>query len=240
MTFHAYSRVVCLLAAILLLAPASARAVTDPKDNLGVQAPRTTDDVDGRLDTLFAMVQGEYTGTWPSAFSALPDGTTVKAWAVWKRVDLPAFSSRVLYHEVRENGPTGRILRQRVIAFGDEPNRTHNYMNLYPIFLDHEPYSRADLYPEKLAKLTPANMAYFGRGCQANLIGEGEGFLISADKSSCVILYPDGKSRYNQFEIHIQKNGFAFFEAAYDLDGKFIAGSHEISQFTRIKAAEAR
>jgi hypothetical protein len=214
---------------------ALAMGPVDERDNLGVMAERTTDDLDSRLDALMTRIEGEYIGSWPGAFAKRPDGTTVKAWAVWKRLDLPAFSSRVLYHEVRENGPDGRILRQRIAAFGDHANRTHNYAIFWPI-LDSEPYARSDLHPEQLARLRPTNLPYFGRGCQVNVIGEGDGFLLSADRASCVILYPDGRSRYNQFEIRVREAGFEFFEAAYDLDGKLLAGSREPSRFRRLTA----
>jgi hypothetical protein len=107
-------------------------------------------------------------------------------------------------------------------------------MNLYPI-LDHEPYSRADLQPGKLAALTPDTLPYFGRGCQVNMIGDKAGFMLAADLASCVILYPDGRSRYNRFEIRVQPAGFSFFEAAFDLDGKFLMGSRRPSRFARLR-----
>ena len=205
----------------------------DERDNRGVQAPRSTDPLDQRADELLQQLEGEYTGTWPGAFAKLPTVPTVKAWAVWKRLELPAFSSRVLFHEVRENDANGRVLRQRIVAFGDEPDRTHNYLNMYPL-LDFDKYSRADLHPEKLAQQRPSSQFYFGRGCQVNMIGEKTGTLLVADKASCVILYPDMKSRYNQFEIHVRNNEFTFFEAAYDLNGSFLAGGEAPNRFTRI------
>jgi hypothetical protein len=222
------------MALLTLWLPLAAPAAVDERDNRGVQAPRSTDPLDARADALLTMIEGEYSGSWPSAFARLPDGTTVKAWAVWKRLDLPAFSSRVLFHEVRENDANGRVLRQRIVAFGDEPDRTHNYMTLYPL-LEFDQYSRADLHPEKLAGLRPSSLFYFGRGCQVNMIGDGDGSLLKADRSSCVILYPDMKSRYNQFEIRVYRDGFSFYEAAFDLDGNFLAGGREPNRFVRIR-----
>jgi hypothetical protein len=225
-----------IVAGVLAMgAVAPARAV-DERDNRGVQAPRSTDPLDERAEALIRQLEGEYTGTWPGAFAKLPKVPEVKAWAVWKRLDLPAFSSRVLFHEVRENDANGRVLRQRIVAFGDEPDRTHNYLTMYPL-LDFEKYSRADLHPEKLAQLRPSALFYFGRGCQVNVIGEAGGTLLVADKASCVILYPDMQSRYNQFEIRVRDNGFTFFEAAYDIDGRFLAGGLVPNHFTRIKTA---
>jgi hypothetical protein len=225
-----------VLGTILSLGAWAAAAAVDERDNRGVQAPRSTDPLDQRADALLKQIEGVYAGTWPGAFAKLPDVPELKAWAVWKRLDLPAFSSRVLFHEVRENDAHGRVLRQRIVAFGDEPDRTHNYLTMYPL-LEFDKYSRADLQPEKLALLRPGSLFYFGRGCQVNMIGEKAGTLLMADKSSCVILYPDMKSRYNQFEIHVRDNEFTFFEAAYDLDGNFLAGGTAPNHFTRIDPA---
>jgi hypothetical protein len=230
-----------ILAVLTSLMAQPMTAAVDERDNRGVQAPRSSDPLEQRADALVKQIEGVYTGTWPGAFAKLPGVDTVKAWAVWKRLDLPAFSSRVLFHEVRENDANGRVLRQRIVAFGDEPDRTHNYLTMYPL-LEFDKYSRADLHPEKLATLRPSQLFYFGRGCQVNMIGDYSGrqsgtlpgTLLAADRASCVILYPDMKSRYNQFEIRVRDDEFTFFEAAYDLDGNFLAGGTAPNRFTRI------
>jgi hypothetical protein len=214
-----------------------ASAAPDPRDNQrpvygSTWAGPFLDPVDERADRLMAMLEGQYVGRWPGAFAKRPDVDEVPAWAVWKRVNLPAFGSRVMWNEVREGGPEGRILRQRLVAISDDPQRSHNYADFY-IFLNGERFGRADLDSSKLAGLTPASLPFFGRGCQPNIIGDGPGFTITADKASCVIVYPDGKARYNQFAFKVRQDGFEFFEAAYDLDGVMTGGAKAPVRFTR-------
>lgn len=228
---------------LLLAAPALVTAVAppapDPWDNRhppysSVWWTPFTDPVEQRADAFMAMVEGEYRGRWPGAFAKRPDVDEVPAWAVFKRVQLPAFGSRVFFMEIREGGPTGRVLRQRLIEVADDPQRSHNYMKNY-VILDFDRFARADLHPDKLAKLTRDDLPLFGRGCQNNIIGEGPGFEVGSDKASCVFSYPDGKARYNEFHFHFRPGGFDFFEAAYDIDGKFLAGAKRPVVFKRIE-----
>jgi hypothetical protein len=192
-----------------------------------------TDPLDERIDKLSTLMEGEYRGRWPGAFAKRPDVDEVPAWAVWKRVHLPAFGSRVFFMEVREGGPDGRILRQRIVELSDDPLRSHNFMRNY-VLLDVDRYARADLDPSKLAGLTRQSLPLVTRGCQTNVIGDGDGFAVGTDKASCVFLYPDGKARYNDFHFRFQAEGFTFFEAAYDVDGRFLAGAVRPVTFTRV------
>lgn len=225
----------------LMLAPcATAFAqAPDPWDNRrppysSVWSGPFTDPVEARVETLMTMMEGEYRGTWPGAFAKRPDVDEVPAWAVWKRVPLPAFGSRVFFMEIREGGPAGRVLRQRIVEVSDDPYRSHNYLLNY-FLLDFDRFSRADLDPSKLAGLTREGLPQRTRGCQSNIIGDGDGFQVGSDKASCVFLYPDGKARYNEFRFRFAPEGFTFFEAAYDIDGTFLAGAKRPMVFTRIK-----
>jgi len=223
-----------LMAAIVLAAPAAAQVTR--ADNRVPPGMVLTDDLDARLDRFVALAQGEYVGRWPGAFAKRPEIDELPAWAVVKRVDLPQFSRVTLFQEVREGGPTGRIVRMRIITFDTDPKRTHNLATFYPI-LNFAPYARGDLDPKKLAGLSPTNLPYFGRGCQMNMIGKPGGFRILTVPTSCVIPYPDGKSRYTGMEIGFDAAGMDFQEAAYGVDGNFQAGRLATSHFARIPAA---
>lgn len=221
---------------LICLAPPS-RAQPVRADNRTANGVVLGDDLDARLAAFVARAQGMYRGRWPGAFAKRPDLAEVAAWAVIKRVDLPQFSPVTLYQEVREGGPDGRIVRQRIIAFDTAPDRTHNLATFYPI-MDPLPYARADLHPEKLAGLSPGSLPVFGRGCQMNLIGKaGGGFRILTAPTSCVIPYPDGRSRYTGMEMAFDEAGFTFQEAAYGADGGFLAGRLETSRFVRLPSA---
>lgn len=194
------------------------------------------DDLDARLAAFVDLVEGEYRGRWPGAFAKRPDVDELDAWAVFRRVNLPQFSPVTLFHEVREGGPDGRIVRMRIIAFDTAPDRTHNLATFYPI-LDFAPYARGDLDPGKLAGLSPANLPYFGRGCQMNLIGRPEGgFRILTTPTSCVIPYPDGQSRYTGMEMIFDAAGYIFQEAAYGVDGEMMGGRLAPSSLRKISA----
>lgn len=231
-------RMAVLPIVLALASPASAQVTR--ADNRTASGEVLKDDLDARLAAFAALAQGEYRGRWPGAFAKRPDVPEIEAWAVFKRVDAPQFSPVTLYQEVREGGPDGRIVRQRIIAFDTAPDRTHNLATFYPI-MDPQAAPRADLHPEKLAALSPANLPYFGRGCQMNMIGKavsekgGGGFRILTAPTSCVIPYPDGRSRYTGMEMTFDDRGFTFQEAAYGVDGAFWAGRLETSQFTRLK-----
>jgi hypothetical protein len=220
-----------LLLALTLASPTGAQVTR--ADNRTANAAILKDDLDARLAAFVAMVQGEYRGRWPGAFAKKPDVPEIDAWAVFRRVDAPQFSPVTLYQEVREGGPDGRIVRQRIIAFDTAPDRTHNLATFYPI-LDPLAAPRADLHPERLAPLSPANLPYFGRGCQMNMLGKPDGFRILTVPTSCVIPYPDGRARYTGMEMTFDVKGFTFQEAAYGADGAFLAGRMETSHFTRL------
>lgn len=220
-----------LLLALALVSPA--RAQVTRADNRTANAVVLQDDLDARLAAFVAMAQGEYHGRWPGAFAKTPDIPEIDAWALFRRVDAPQFSPVTLYQEVREGGPDGRIVRQRIIAFDTAPDRTHNLATFYPI-LDPLAAPRADMHPERLATLSPANLPYFGRGCQMNMIGKPGGVRILTVPTSCVIPYPDGRARYTGMEMSFDAKGFSFQEAAYGADGTFLAGRTETSHFTRL------
>ncbi|WP_336951573.1 CpcT/CpeT family chromophore lyase [Sphingobium aromaticivastans] len=222
---------VALLIALASFAPAQGQKMRE--DNRTAAGEVLKDDLDARLTAFITLAQGEYRGRWPGAFAKRPDLTEIPAWAVIKRVDAPQFSAVTLYQEVREGGPDGRIVRQRIIAFDTAPDRTHNLATFYPI-LDPAAAPRADLHPERLTALSPSNLPYFGRGCQMNLIGKPDGFRILTNPTSCVIPYPDGRSRYTGMEMTFDRQGFSFQEAAYGVDGAFLAGRLAVSQFKRI------
>lgn len=222
--------------ALAMVCTAAVSAANQPTDDRVAPGITLTDDVKARLDAFFAMAEGEYRGSWPGVFAQKPELEAVPAWAVWKRLDLPAFrSSYVLFHEVREDGPTGRILRQRIVVFDDAPDRTHNYSTFYVIEReDNDKYGRADLHPEKLARLTPVSLRNFGRGCQVNMVGKDRGFLLTTSTTSCVFPYrSDGKSRYNELTLNFQPGGFSFLENAHDIDGNFMAGGRVANLFLK-------
>ncbi|WP_404479971.1 CpcT/CpeT family chromophore lyase [Novosphingobium sp. BL-52-GroH] len=225
-----------LVAGLVALATASATgAQVTREDNRTAAGVVLKDDLDARLAAFVALAQGEYRGRWPGAFAKKPQVPEIEAWAVFKRVEAPQFSPVTLYQEVREGGPDGRIVRQRIIAFDTAPDRTHNLATFYPI-MDPAAAPRADLHPERLAALSPANLPYFGRGCQMNVIGgQPTGFRILTAPTSCVIPYPDGRSRYTGMEMTFDGAGFTFQEAAYGVDGAFWAGRLETSRFTRTR-----
>lgn len=225
-----------LIVAALLLLPAGAGAADIPPipaDNRIPAGLAFKDDLNGQLNAFFAAVQGEYRGRWPGAFAKRPDLDTIPAWAVFRRIDLPAFSSHVLYQEVREDGPEGRIVRQRIMAFADAPDRSHNYATFTPI-MDPVPYARADLHPDRIAGLKPSDFFFFGRGRQMNMIGQPGGFRILTAPTSCVIPYPDGKSRYTGMEMRFDGKSVGFQEAAYGMDGAFLAGKLEMVTMERV------
>lgn len=227
-----------LLVALALAQPVGAQVTR--ADNRSAGGAVLKDDLDARLAAFVAMAQGEYRGRWPGAFAKKPDVPEIEAWAVFKRVDAPQFSPVTLYQEVREGGPTGQIVRQRIIAFDTAPDRTHNLATFYPI-MDPLAAPRADIHPQLLDALSPANLPYFGRGCQMNMIGmaaagrAGPGFRILTVPTSCVIPYPDGRARYTGMEMTFDAQGFSFQEAAYGADGAFWAGRLDTSRFTRLK-----
>jgi hypothetical protein len=222
-----------LAGAMLAAALACGAQAQSPPDNRHLPDLAFKDALDQRLDAFLAMAEGEYLGEWPGAFAKRLDVDLLPSWSVFKQVDAPAFGKTVAFWEVREGGPEGRILRQRVIVFDTAPDRTHNFATFYPI-LDFAPYARADLHPEKLAHLSPANLPFFGRGCQMNLIGDTHGdFRLLTAATSCVIPYPDGMSRYSAMELDIQPTSYSFQEAAFNLDGVMTGGNPKTVWFIR-------
>jgi hypothetical protein len=198
-------------------------------------APAHAEDLDAKVDFIIARFEGEYTGTFPGLFAGEPATPSVKMWAVVKRVEVPQFSARAVYMEMRRDGPQGKIARQRIFAFNDDADRERNWALAYD-FPDGAPYAGAHKTPKVLDTLSPQDMRLFPQGCELNAFVEGDAFTLTAHKELCRIVGREsGEPRYVTLQFVIRDDAFTMFEQGFNSDGKFLFGTAEPVRYTKIK-----
>jgi hypothetical protein len=200
----------------------------------GLSAARA-EELDARVDFIIARFEGEYTGTFPGLFAGEPNTPSVKMWAAVKRVELPQFSARAVYMEMRRDGPQGKIARQRIFAFNDDADRERNWALSYD-FPDGAPYAGAHKNPGVLAALNPQDMRLFPEGCELHAFVEGDAFTLTAHKETCRIVNRESSApRYVTLQFVIKDDGFTMAEQGFDDDGKFLFGTPEPVRYTKMR-----
>jgi hypothetical protein len=131
---------------------------------------------------LASLLEGEFT-TEPSATNATagqkPAGRTYYELA--KRVDVPALGHDVVYSELREGGPEGRIIRQRLYALSlDDSGKI--VMTSYS-FANGAELAGSHANRAPLAKLAPADLKQ--EGCKLTWRKTEAGFEAIIPPLSC-------------------------------------------------------
>lgn len=152
-----------------------------------------------------------------------------------RRVDLPAFGTRVMYLESAQGGLGGDVKRQRIISFDDDPERTANVMLSYT-FTDSAAFVGAHKNPKMLSGLTPADMGLFPTGCEM-IWGEQTGVLVgNIHRTTCILPNENpGKSRHITFEYMLDGESMHLWEAGYTPGGMFSFGTLSGLRFPRVR-----
>lgn len=194
-------------------------------------------DLDAELDQILATFEGtfEYLPTDANApsFERMMRSFHTKA----RQVDLPAFGTRVQYLEVSENGPDGRLLRQRLNVFDDDPNRAANVMRSYA-FKNGAAYLGSYKDPGKLAGLKPEDLDVFETGCEL-IWTERSGVSTGVVNRTTCHIFNDNLNvwRHVFFMYMLDGDSLHLWEQGFTPEGAFVFGSRGPLQYPRIQTA---
>jgi hypothetical protein len=181
-----------IIAAALTLLPTLARAQESPSTSVSA------------VGDLASLLEGEFT-TQPSPADATgtpPAGPVYYELA--KRVDVPALSHDAVYSELRQGGPDGRIVRQRLYALKLDDSGAIA-MTAYS-FANGAELAGADADRTPLAKLAPADLR--PEGCTLDWRSTGNGFEGSMRPLSCPAA-PAKSSADSTPVMQVSKTGLA-------------------------------
>jgi len=147
-------------------------------------ADTSTTTVSGVSD-LASLLEGEFTTT-PAAMQreagAPPPGRTYYELA--KRVEVPALGSDVVYSELREGGPDGKIVRQRLYALKPDKDGGEITMKSYS-FTNNADLAGAQAINTPLAKLHPSDLKEQPANCSIEWRKTDLGFEARVLAGSC-------------------------------------------------------
>jgi len=143
---------------------------------------------------LASLLEGEFT-TEPAAI--LQDASVSKPartyYEVAKRVDVPALGTDAVYSELRENGPDGKILRQRILALKPDTDGSGIQMKSYS-FADGSVTTGLDVSKTPLNKLSPSDLRQEPGGCVLDWRKTELGYESRILAGSCKAAHPQSSN----------------------------------------------
>ncbi|MDX2222951.1 MAG: chromophore lyase CpcT/CpeT [Rhodospirillaceae bacterium] len=146
-------------------------------------------------EVLLAWVQGEFgnarqvrAGTnalavGPVAADAAPD----LLYPVFARVDVPALGDHVIYLQWPMGAPDGKLQRQRIWVFADDPARNAVMMKFYTL-KDPDRWRDAHRDPAKVRTMTAADVIPYPPACDLPFRRHGDVFLGEIPRGDCTIV----------------------------------------------------
>lgn len=192
-------------------------------------------DLDAELNRILTRFEGSFAAL-PVDSNAPPfEGMMRSFYTKVRQVDLPAFGMHVQYLEISENGPDGKILRQRINVFDDRPNRAANVMTSYG-FKDGAAYLGAYEDPSKLVGLQPQDLDLFETGCELIWTETNGVYTGAADRTTCHIFNENLEVwRHVSFIYMLDGQSMHLWEQGFTPDGDFVFGSRGPLQFPRVR-----
>jgi hypothetical protein len=138
------------------------------------------------------------------------------------KVDLPAFGPYAYYAEWQDARQPARVIRQRIYAFsrneasGSFRLGLHIWPNDKPALVART--IGAHLDPQKLAGVTPADMAGIA-GCDVLFTPRDSGFEGAMVKGACAFDAPNGKPIYSWSQMTITATQFGYLDGWFSPDG---------------------
>jgi len=170
------------------------------------------------VQELIELFTGDY-------FSAA-DGGVKEGRPIYMRVRpiQSPFDNRIaLYAEMRHDGPSGELYRQRAYLFDhdaqlpivmralvfDDPVAATGLSDNPTLWIDEKLTTRVAL----------------AEGCDTRWVRDGEGFLGSVDPKTCVITGKRGDRRHIESQTRIATQAIGQLERGYDTDGRLLFGN---------------
>jgi len=143
----------------------------------------------GSVADLASLIEGEFT-TAPATTGPAAAGPTAAApggrvlYDISKRVDVPALGHDAVYSELREGGPDGKLVWQRLYALQLDNDTGRIIMTPYS-FANPQDLAGASKDPTPLAKLKPADLKPQPGSCIVTWHRTEDGFAGTAKPGSC-------------------------------------------------------
>ncbi len=171
-----------ILPAALGLAAGGGRAVEAPTSQVA------------SVEDLASLFEGEFT-TAPAAAAGTPAPSAGDRvlYDLSKRVDVPALGRDVVYSEMREGAPDGKLVWQRLYALKLDSDTGRIVMTPYS-FANPQDLAGASKDTKPLAKLQPADLKPQQGGCVLTWHRIENGFAGTVKPGSCKNAPPEGNT----------------------------------------------
>lgn len=187
MQFAAFS-----LTAVLLMVPLAARAADTPAAQINA------------VSDLASLLEGEFTTQpGPAEAAAASRAQRPPLYNLAKRVDVPGLGHNVVYAEMREGAPDGRLLRQRLYVLSPDPATNSSRILMTTYNLGNAP-ELAGTYANAapLAKLNPPDLKPQPAGCEVVWHRTDTGFEGDVPGGRCAI-EPQGGGSATTASAHL-------------------------------------
>lgn len=150
---------------------------------------------------LLKWVQGNFTNLaqTKSGANAQADGPVTAEnapdllYAVFQRVDIPAFDGTVIYLQWPMSAPDGKLQRQRIWVFKADPARNAVMMKFYTL-KEPEKWVDAHLTPAKVRAMTAADVIPYPPACDLPFRRFGDVFIGEIPRGRCKIVSQQTKT----------------------------------------------
>ena len=159
-------------------------------------------------------------------FFSAADGGVKEGRPIYMRVraiQSPMPSRIALYAEMRHDGPSGELYRQRAYLF--DVNSTVPIVMQALTFDDTSAAAALVDDPSVWVKQTLATKPALVDGCDTRWVRDGEGFIGSVDPATCIITGKRGDRRRIESKTVITMKSVGQLERGYDIDGKLLFGN---------------
>lgn len=171
-------------------------------------------------------------------FFSAADGGVKEGRPIYMRVrsiQSPVVNRVALYAEMRHDGPTGELYRQRAYLF-DAESKTPIVMQALTF---DDPVAATALANDPTVWVTQklTTKVALVEGCDTRWVRDGEAFIGTVDPAACIITGKRGDRRRIESKTRITSASVAQLERGYDIDGKLLFGNAdgELYVWPRVK-----
>lgn len=165
-----------------------------------VAAP-LTDHLSADRALLLSWVQGTFSnerqvreGTNALVDRPMAEGTAPDLlFPIFKQIDVPAFGPHVIYLQWPMEAPDGKLQRQRIWVFAENPSRNTITMKFYTL-KNPENWLNAHQDPAKVKAMTEADVIPYPPACDLPFRRHGDVFVGEIPKGDCVIVSQQSKT----------------------------------------------
>lgn len=159
-------------------------------------------------------------------FSSAADGGVKEGRPIYMRVRSirSPFDNRIaLYAEMRHDGSTGELYRQRAYLF----DRDATFPIVMQALVFDDPVAATGLIdnPALWVEKALGTHVALADGCNTRWVRDGEGFMGSVDPKTCVITGKRGDRRHIESQTRITTKAIGQLERGYDTNGKLLFGN---------------